>query len=263
MSAPYYSVIIPTHQRPELLRRAIQSVKESSHKETELIVIADEIDIKTFEVVSECLEEKDIFIKRTGSKGPAESRNVGLKHASGTRILFLDDDDAIEPSFLDDAKTYCDRNPDKVLFTNYRVIEEDRNSKNAPTSTTDISVAGKNIMEVYVKNYIHNHTCLYPAQALKGKYQDNHLASLDDWDFLLNVMTDYEFLHIPISGPVIYKDYVNMGNRRGSSAEAQGHKVILDYLYIYRRWPAPTEQLKIMRKDLLKSAGLDAPLEWM
>ena len=179
------------------------------------------------------------------------------------KILFLDDDDAILPNFLEQAKTYCDAKPDKIMFTDYRVVEEDRNNKNSLTTTSDISVAEKNVMDVYVKNYIHNHTCLYPAHALKGRFQDTHLASLDDWDFLLNVLTTYEFEHIPISGPVIYKDYVNMGNRRGSSAQAQGSQVILDYLYIYRRWPAPTEKLKVMRKDLLNSAGLEVPLEWL
>lgn len=89
------------------------------------------------------------------------------------------------------------------------------------------------------------------------------MASLDDWDFLLNVMSNTKFRHAPIPGPVIYKDYVNMGNRRGSSQSAQGSMVILDYIYIYRRWPAPTHELKLKRKSLMQSVGFDLPLEWI
>ena len=117
---------MPTHGRPKLLERAIKSVKACKFPEIELIVVADEIDKETFAVAADLLGEEDTFIKRCGSPGPALSRNFGMDHAKGARILFLDDDDALQPEFLLAAKTYCDKHPDEVLFTNYRVIEENR-----------------------------------------------------------------------------------------------------------------------------------------
>ena len=263
MSLPYFSIIMPTHVRPELLKRAIASLRASTFSDFELIVISDEIDAATFSVLAESLTPSDTFIKRTGKPGPAESRNLGLEKARGQRVIFLDDDDALLPGYLGEAFKHCQNNPGDVLFTNYRVIEEDREHPEAPLKTTDFSVAGQSVPEVYVKNFIHNHTCLYPINAVRGRKQDEHLASLDDWDFLLNVMSDTTFKHINISGPVIYKDYVNMGNRRGSSASAQGTLVIIDYLHIYRRWPAPNDALKQKRQQLLQSAGLGVPLEWL
>jgi glycosyltransferase involved in cell wall biosynthesis len=263
MSLPYFSIIMPTHGRPQLLRRAIASLRASSFQDFELIVISDQTDAPTFAVSAEMLTEKDTFIKRTGKPGPAESRNLGLEKARGQYVIFLDDDDALLPGYMQEAFVHCQKNPGEVLFTNYRVIEEDRERAEAPVKITDISVAGQPIPEVYVKNFIHNHTCLYPVNALKGRRQDEHLASLDDWDFLLNVMSDTVFRHLNISGPVIYKDYVNMGNRRGSSASAQGTQVVLDYLHIYRRWPAPDDSLRKKRQALLQSAGLGVPLEWL
>jgi hypothetical protein len=176
---------------------------------------------------------------------------------------YPDDDDALLPDFLAKAKTFCDKFPNEVLYTNFRVIEEDRENPSAQTKTTDISVRDRIIEDVYVKNFIHNHTCLYPAISLKNREQDSHLSSLDDWEFLLNVLSGSNFRHIDINGPVIYKDYVNTGNRRGTSDGAQGSLAIADYLYIYRRWPAPNQQLKQQRKELLKSVGLDVPIEWV
>ena len=263
MSLPYYSIIIPTHGRPELLRRAIASVRANDFKDLEIIVISDEINPETFKAAAELLTERDMFVKRTGPNGPAASRNIGLAQAKGQRIIFLDDDDALLPTYLSEAKAACDKYPENVLYVNYRVIEEDRENQNAPTRTTDISVSDQQLQSVYVKNFIHNHTCLYPLQSVKGRLQDIHLASLDDWDFLLNVMSGSEFQYLDIAGPVIYKDYVNMGNRRGSSAEAQGNTVVLDYLHIYRRWPAPTPELKAERLKLLASVGLSVPLSWV
>lgn len=263
MSQPYYSIIIPTHGRPELLRRAICSVRANDFQQTEIIVISDEVNLATFKVAAELLMPHDTFVKRAGANGPAESRNLGLAYAKGQRIIFLDDDDALLPAYLGEAKSWCDKYPDKVLYVNYRVIEEDRENKAAPTRTSDISVKDQTKESVYVKNFIHNHTCLYPLHAVKGRLQDNHLASLDDWDFLLNVMSGTDFQYVDLSGPVIYKDYVNMGNRRGSSSNAQGNMVVLDYLHIYRRWPAPTAELKAERQKLLASVGLSVPIDWL
>ena len=263
MKLPYFSIIMPTHLRPALLERALKSIKANTYKDVEIIVVADQIDADSFVVAAANLSESDTFIKRTGKSGPTESRNLGISIARGQRIIFLDDDDALLPDFLTKAKTFCDKFPNEVLYTNFRVIEEDRENPSASTKTTDISVKDRKIEDVYVKNFIHNHTCLYPATSLKNRQQDSHLASLDDWEFLLNVLSGSDFRHIDINGPVIYKDYVNTGNRRGTSDGAQGSLAIADYLYIYRRWPAPNPQLKQQRKELLKSVGLDVPLEWV
>jgi glycosyltransferase involved in cell wall biosynthesis len=263
MSLPYFSIIIPTHGRPELLRRSILSLRENTFSDFELIVISDEIDASTFSVLAESLKGNDTFIKRTGTNGPAESRNFGIENARGQRVIFLDDDDALLPEYLGEAFKHCQDNPSEVLFTNYRLIEEDRERPGAPSKSTDISVAGQSVSEVYVKNFIHNHTCLYPLNAVRGRRQDKHIASLDDWDFLLNVMSSSTFKYINLNGPVIYKDYVNAGNRRGSSQQAKNNTVLLDYLHIYRRWPAPNDELRLKRQKLLESAGLALPIEWL
>ena len=263
MKLPYFSIVMPTHQRPKLLARAINSIRSNSFKDVEIIVVADQIDQESFAAAAANLGERDFFIKRNGKSGPTESRNLGISLASGQRIIFLDDDDALLPDFLEKAKAFCDKYPNEVLYTNFRVIEEDRENLQAETKVSDISVKDRNIEDVYIKNFIHNHTCLYPLASLKNRKQDPHLASLDDWEFLLNVLSGTNFRHIDIGGPVIYKDYVNTGNRRGTSEGAQGSLAIADYLYIYRRWPAPTLQLKQQRKELLKSVGLDVPVEWV
>jgi glycosyltransferase involved in cell wall biosynthesis len=263
MPLPYYSIIIPTHGRPELLRRAIASLRSGSFKDFELLVISDEINKETFSVLAEVLTDKDTFVKRVGLKGPAASRNEGLKKARGAWVIFLDDDDAFSPEYLENAYSFCKQENNRVLYTNYSVIEEDRNNPSLENKRSEFSVADRSVTDVYVKNFIHNHTCLYPLNTIKDKLQDTHLDSLDDWDFLLNVMSDSDFQHINLQGPIIYKDYVNIGNRRGSSESAKGERALLDYIHIYRRWPAPTNDLKNKRIQLLESVGFKIPVAWV
>jgi glycosyltransferase involved in cell wall biosynthesis len=115
-------------------------VRANDFKEVEIIVISDEINSATFQVVAELLSDRDTFIKRTGPNGPAASRNMGLLSAKGQRVIFLDDDDALLPGYLTEAKAWCDKYPEKVLYVNYRVIEEDRKNNGSPTRTTDLAV---------------------------------------------------------------------------------------------------------------------------
>ena len=76
-------------------------------------------------------------------------------------------------------------------------------------------------------------------------------------------MSSFDFKPISKVGAIIYKDFVNLGNRRGSSEGARDFNVALDYLYVYRRWPAPNEDLKRQRANLLLSAGLTISADYL
>lgn len=263
MSVPFFSIIIPTHLRPQLLKRALISLRENSFQDFEVIVVSDTWDSETNDVATEMLTARDTFIKRSGLPGPAMSRNVGIELAKGQRIVFLDDDDAFLPDFLENAYGLSAKNMRSAIYTNYQIIQEDREHPETACQTLDFSVQGIPAESAYVKNFIHNHTVIYPANAIRHRRQDPRLSSLDDWDFLLNVMSDVEFIHEDCFGPLIYKDYVNPGNRRGTTTDANNEKVIFDYLHIYSKWPAPSPELQIGRQNLLSSVGLQVPLNWL
>ncbi len=265
MATPYFSIIVTTHQRPALLVRALKSVRANTLQDYELIVVADTLDAATMQVAAEHLQETDTFIKRTGKPGPAQSRNIGLQQARGRYVIFLDDDDAFLPDYLANAKRMTEQHPGQVIYTNYRVVQEDRQNKQPPSELKihEYSVAQLDMSTLYVKNFIQNHSAIFPREAVHGRQQDPHLSSLDDWDFLLNVASDTPFTHANILGAVVYKDYVNPQHRRGSAQSANGLHTVSDYLSIYKKWPAPNAQVRQQRQQLLASAGQSVPLEWL
>ena len=264
MATPFFSIIVTTHQRPALLARALTSVRANSLQDHEIIVVADTLDALTMQVAAKHLQEQDTFIKRTGKPGPAQSRNMGLQVARGRYVIFLDDDDAFLPDYLANAKRMTEVHPGQVIYTNYRVIQEDRQAaQSQPIKVNEYSVAELDGHHLYVKNFIQNHSAIFPREAVLGRLQDPHLTTLDDWDFLLNVASDTPFQHANILGAVVYKDYVNPQHRRGSSHAANGLHTVSDYLSIYKKWPAPTPQVRLQRQQLLASAGQSVPLEWL
>jgi GT2 family glycosyltransferase len=88
------SVVIPTYQRPELLRRCLHALtKQTFSKEYyEVIVVSDGPDEITKQTVGEFSSHQFIFLNTPLKKGPAAARNFGWKHAIGILIAFTDDD---------------------------------------------------------------------------------------------------------------------------------------------------------------------------
>ncbi|WP_288911006.1 glycosyltransferase family 2 protein, partial [uncultured Thomasclavelia sp.] len=86
------SAIITTHNRLELLKRAIQSVYNQTYSNIELIVVDDASDDGTKEW-AEQQSFKFIYIPKEKSKGGNYARNLGIKSSHGKYVAFLDDDD--------------------------------------------------------------------------------------------------------------------------------------------------------------------------
>lgn len=264
MKPPYFSIIIATHERPRLLARAMQSVCANTFTDHEMIVVADTVDAATMHVISQNLREQDSFCKRIGKLGPALSRNVGLSMARGKYVIFLDDDDAFSIDYLERAFLTTLDNPGSVIYTDYCVIQEDRSQPDLPPQPGQaFSVANADFNALYVKNFILNHSVIFPREAVHGRLQDPHLSSLDDWDFLLNVASDTPFVHANITGAMVYKDYVNHHDRRGGNSQSNGMQTVTDYLSIYKKWPAPNLDLRVKRQQLLASAGQHVPIDWV
>lgn len=89
---PLVSAIITTHNRLELLKKAIESVKKQSYNNIELIVVDDNSIDGTYEW---CKKQgfKYIHISEKESCGGNHARNVGILEAKGKYVAFLDDDD--------------------------------------------------------------------------------------------------------------------------------------------------------------------------
>lgn len=85
------SVIIPTHNRCEMLKRAIESVNIQESVTVEIIVIDDLSTDDTSEVIPSF--ENVHYLRNETNLGPGKSRQRGYLEAKGDFVVFLDDDD--------------------------------------------------------------------------------------------------------------------------------------------------------------------------
>ena len=102
---PLVSVIIPTFNRADILRRTLPRVADQTWRPLELVVVDDGSADATAKVLAELRPEVEAagvratFIRQKNA-GVAAARNLGLAEASGEYIAFIDDDDAWFPEKL-------------------------------------------------------------------------------------------------------------------------------------------------------------------
>jgi glycosyltransferase involved in cell wall biosynthesis len=103
------SVIIPTRNRAQLLRQAIESVLAcgDSTCAIELLVIDDQSTDET----AALLENYPVVYCRGQGRGVSAARNIGLQAATGDLITFLDDDDQWAPNQLLPRLRFLEQHP--------------------------------------------------------------------------------------------------------------------------------------------------------
>lgn len=114
------SVVIPTFNRQNSIKRAIDSVLAQSFLASEIIIVDDGSTDNTLELLKEYSEIKVIS---QPNRGVSSARNTGIKACSNEWIAFLDSDDQWHKNKLLQQSTFHKENPDyKFSYTNEKWI---------------------------------------------------------------------------------------------------------------------------------------------
>lgn len=220
------SVIIATHNRYNDLLRAIQSVRDQTYKNIEIIVVND---CSTQPEYTEYLGDNIIRIDiPTGTKMlfgfpcPGYVRTLGIKQAKGKYVAFLDDDDTWFPNKIEiqlseikesgckmsTTDAYWDfgiYNPEKSykLFYSDIFFEEIKSIHRAHNST----ILDNGIPNVWKKQMIDIHNACMTSSILvekelleKVNYMKYVPIGQEDWDCWKNILkyTDSIFIRQPL-----------------------------------------------------------------
>jgi glycosyltransferase involved in cell wall biosynthesis len=95
-----FSIVIPTRDRPNLLREAIESALEQEFDDYEIIVSDNSTNSETEKVVSEFESKKLKYFRTPKPLDMPRSWDFALSKANGKFITFLADDDLLPKKFL-------------------------------------------------------------------------------------------------------------------------------------------------------------------
>ena len=98
---PKVCVIIPTLNRPVELARAISSALNQTYHDLEVIVVADELNAATEDVLNRLANPRLRHIANPKRVGLADARNIAVRATSAPWVAFLDDDDEWMPDKIE------------------------------------------------------------------------------------------------------------------------------------------------------------------
>lgn len=96
------TILIPTKDRPNLLRRAVKSALDAAPGNSEVIVIDDKSNPPAQIVLEEFDDPRLVCLVNGDKGGAAAARNLGMKSAKGEVVFFLDDDDEFMADYCRD-----------------------------------------------------------------------------------------------------------------------------------------------------------------
>ena len=192
------SVVIPTFNRRNLLKRAIHSVIKQTIEPREIIVIDNGSTDQTYQMVSSLFPDINYFTEK--KRGVSAARNKGIIESKSKWIAFLDSDDAWEPKKLEKQLEFSVRNQNK-----YRLIHTDeiwyRNNKFL-NQLNKHKKSGGDIFKNSLKL-----CCISPSSAFVHKQVfhdyglfDENLEVCEDYDMWIRITSKEEvgFLNSPL-----------------------------------------------------------------
>ena len=120
-----YSIVIPVYNTEKYIRKCLDSIKNQTYTNYEVIIINDGSTDNSLEIINEYTKDKKYKVYTTKNKGLSEARNNGVKHCTGDYILFIDSDDYIEPELLEKLSKLKDKYD--VIRYKLKKVDEEKN----------------------------------------------------------------------------------------------------------------------------------------
>ena len=120
-------IIIPVYNTPlKDLERCLNSVVNQTFKNYKVYIIDDGSNKNTREYLDNYIKNKNNFIvKHIKNNGVSNARNVGIELSSSKYIAFVDSDDTLEKSFLEEAYYLAEDNNLDIIIGGYNEIKND------------------------------------------------------------------------------------------------------------------------------------------
>lgn len=194
------SIVIPTFERANLLRRLLQSIQAQTYSEYEIIVVDDHSanydDYVALIDQYSCVFSELTFLRNETNRGAPHSRNRGIHKAKYSLVALVDDDDEWLPQKLERQVEVFDCSPDHVglVYTWTDIVQREQR-----VPFYQSAIQGNCLSEIL-------HDCFIPSPSVMARKKalldvkcfDERLPSCQDWDLWTRILArGYEVRVVP------------------------------------------------------------------
>jgi glycosyltransferase involved in cell wall biosynthesis len=193
---PLVSVVLPTCDRPERLRRAIASVMAQRYERWELLVVDDAGQLDSREVVVQAADDRIRWI-RIDKRGVCGARNAALETAAGSLIAYLDDDNLMEPDWLHSVVWAFEQRPEIDVLYGAVVIDDPLRVDGSASGGLPRTVLNPWSRAALRHSNLADIGAVAHRSGLPGARFDERLREMGDWDLLIRLTAERDPLALP------------------------------------------------------------------
>jgi glycosyltransferase involved in cell wall biosynthesis len=189
------TIIIPVYNRLRFLKQAIESALGQTHPRVQVVVVDDGSPVDPAPALTEFGTRVELRRKPNG--GLASARNCGIAHAAGDYLVFLDDDDFLEPTAVETLLAAI--RAAGAVWGAGRFAYVDETGLRLPRQHPCRYQSG----DVYERMIFNNlicatHTVMVRTDVMRslGCFDERFLLC-EDYDFWLTISRDYPICAVP------------------------------------------------------------------
>lgn len=201
---PLVSIITPVFNSMHVLEETIQTVRDQTYQNWELLLIDDCSKDSSIQIIEKykAIDKRVKGIYLHENKGAGHARNVGLDHVNGDYTAFLDSDDLWIPTKLEEQIKYFHENPNRhFLYTWYSIIDSDGYTGMYYSTPPKINF---NLLKF--NNYILTSTVICSNKIIEY-VRFPSMRRRQDWVFFLDLLQKVEYAW---SIPIVLAKYRKM-----------------------------------------------------
>ena len=201
------SIVIPVHNRENLIRETLESINHQNSDAYEVIIVDDHSSDNSYIVAqkyNEKLKNFKLYKRKSTIKGAASCRNEGINLATGDYIMFLDSDDIMDENCINNRLKLIKKNENYTFYVFPTALFNEDYKVNYLTN----NFFYENGLEGFL-NYEggwHTSSSVFKTDFLKkNHYFDINAISWQDVEFHIRaILKDLNFKIFPNQNPDVF-----------------------------------------------------------
>ena len=192
---PRFSVVLPVWNRASMVMSAVGSVLGQTCGDFELLIVDDGSSDALGEAVAPVLDDPRVQLLRRPHQGVCAARNAGIAAAAGSVIAYLDSDNRWHPEFLERMGEAFENAGSRLAYCNFNLYRRNR-------LTGGIRFVGPRSWSFRFGALLHDN-CIDINTVIHDRslvelvgWWDEELERMNDWDFILRLVSCVEPLHV-------------------------------------------------------------------
>lgn len=208
-------VVIPTRDRADLLIECIRSVLAQSRPPDQIVVV-DDCSLDAVELPNEMTDHNIEVVRCPRNVGPAEARNIGMRHLETELVAFIDDDDRWKTHKLA-RQLELARSPNAFVTCDFEVVPQKGRTEVVHVPREIDSLRRSLLLEPSLPPSV---VLAERQHILSAGAFDPEMRIMEDWDLWLR-LADTATLH------VVREVLVTKAAHRGAAEERRTYARVM------------------------------------